>query len=328
MTLSREDIDGIVFIHNYQGAMDAGESHSLIAGLAEFTVKVRKPLAICVFTTDDELRLNRKAVNAPIFTDPREAVRVLARTRDHRQMQIQPFSKTRPGQMDGDRVRLELETASAGPMPPEKLASILSACGVPLVPWQLAESEKDTRRLALELGFPVVLKTAAPQVIHKSDAGGVVLDIADEEAAATAYLSLMRFGPRVLVQKMSDPGLEWLVGGRQDPTFGPVLVVGLGGIYVEVFRETSIRIAPVGYEEAQRMVEECRGSLLLRGVRGQPPLDRRALLDVIIRVSWLLTDYPEIRELDLNPVRVFHSGCLALDWRAVVAVCSYSFSDK
>ena len=121
----------------------------------------------------------------------------------------------------------------------------------------------------------------------------------------------------VLVQKMADPGLEWLVGGRQDPNFGPVLVLGLGGIYVEVFRETTIRIAPIGYEEARRMVAECRGSRLLGGVRGQPPLDERALLEVIVRVSWLLTDFPEIRELDLNPVRIFRSSCLALDWRAL-----------
>ena len=86
------------------------------------------------------------------------------------------------------------------------------------------------------LGFPVALKTAHPEVIHKSDAGGVVLGVADEKAAEAAYLSLKRLGPRVLVQKMSEPGLEWLVGGRQDPAFGPVLVVGLGGIYVEVFK--------------------------------------------------------------------------------------------
>jgi len=317
-TLSREDIDGIVFIHNYQGAMDTIESRNLVASLAGLIGKFLKPIGICVFTTGNELRLNRKAVAVPIFTDPREAVRSLARTRDFHKAQRLPFSKTRPDQLDQHRVRVELETASPGPIPPEKLASILAAYGIPLVPWQLAENENDAIHSGRSLGFPVVMKTAAPDVIHKSDAGGVVLDISDENAVRAAYMNLMHMGSRVLVQKMSKPGLEWLIGGRQDPNFGPVLVVGLGGIYVEIFRETSLRIGPIDHEEAHRMVEECRGSLLLRGVRGQPPLDRQALLDAIVRVSWLLTDFPQMRELDLNPVRIFDAGCLALDWRAVL----------
>ena len=317
MTLSREDIDGLIFIHNYQGDMDVAESRSLIASLGELSRNVQKPIGICVFTTDDELRLNRKAAKVPLFTDPKEAVRALARNRDYAQTRLAPFAQTRPEHMDRQRAGLELEVPSPGPLAPEKLASMLTAYGVPLVAWQLAESDREAMRHARSLGFPVALKTAQREVIHKSDAGGVVLEITDEQAAGAAYLNLKRLGPRVLVQKMSKPGLEWLVGGRQDPNFGPVVVVGLGGIYVEVFRETSIRVAPIDYEEAHRMVEECRGSLLLRGVRGQSPLDHVALLEVIVRVSWFLTDFPEIRELDLNPVRVFHAGCLALDWRAV-----------
>jgi len=319
MTLSREDIDGVIFIHNYQGDMNVDESRSLIASLGELIGKVGKPIGICVFTTDDELRFNRKAMRFPIFTDPREAVRALARNRDYGRAHSLPFAEGRPEGMDRNRVRQDLEARSPGPLPPENLASVLAAYGIPLVAWELAKNKKEALGHARCLGFPVALKTAHPEVIHKSDAGGVVLGVADEKAAEAAYLSLTRLGPRVLVQRMSDPGLEWLVGGRQDPTFGPVLVVGLGGIYVEVFKETAIRVAPIDYEEAHRMVDECRGSLLLRGVRGRLPLDRQALLEVIVRVSWLLNDFPEIRELDLNPMRVFHSGCLALDWRAELA---------
>ncbi len=320
--LSREDIDGVIFIHNYQGDMDVEASRSLIASLGELIGKIEKPIGICVFTTDDELRFNRKAMGVPIFTDPEEAVGALARNRDYGRVHPLPFAEGRPERMDRHRVRLELEAPSPGPLPPEKLASMLTAYGIPLVAWELANNENEALRQARYLGFPVVLKTAHPEVIHKSDAGGVVLGVADEKAVETGYRSLTRLGPRVLVQKMSDPGLEWLVGGRQDPNFGPVLVVGLGGIYVEVFKETALRVAPIDYEEANRMVDECRGALLLRGVRGQLPLDRQALLEVIIRVSWLLNDFPEIRELDLNPVRVFQAGCLALDWRAQLALGS------
>ena len=322
MTLAREDIDGLVFIHNYQEDLDPEGSHRLIASLAELLGSGRKPIGICVFTTDEELRLNQNANRVPLFTDPKEAVRSLARSRDHRQRQAGPFSETRPAQLDREGARRALGAAAAGPVPPKQLASILSGYGIPLVPWNLAENEGDAVHAARELGFPVVLKTASPEVIHKSDAGGVILDVADENAVRAAYRGLQRFGPRVLVQKMAEPGLEWLVGGRQDPNFGPVLVVGLGGIYVEVFQETVIRVAPIDYEEANRMVEECRGSLLLDGVRGQAPLERRSLLEVIVRVSWLLADHPRIQELDLNPLRIYTTGCLAVDWRAALVVGS------
>jgi acetyltransferase len=163
------------------------------------------------------------------------------------------------------------------------------------------------------------MKTAHPEVIHKSEAGGVILDISDEALARSAYQRLSRIGPSVLLQKTADPGVEWLIGGRQDEQFGPIVIAGLGGIYVEVFQETAIRVAPITAEEAERLVDECRGSNLLAGVRGQPPLDRRALVDVIVRLSWLLADFPEIMEIDLNPVRVFEKGCQALDWRILKA---------
>jgi acetyltransferase len=317
-TLAREDIDGIVFIHNYQGLPDTIESRNLIASLAELIRKSGKPISICVFTTGNELLRNRKAVRVPIFTDPLEAVRSLARTRDYHMAKPLPLSKTPPDHLNPHRVRLLLDGTLPGQIAPQQLASILAAYGISLVPWLPAENEREAVESTRNLGFPVVMKTAEPEVIHKSDAGGVFLDISDENGAKAAYAKLSRLGPRVLVQTMSRPGLEWLVGGRQDPNFGAVVVVGLGGIYVEVFRETSLRVGPIDYEEADRLVKECKGSLLLTGLRGQRPLDRQALLDVIVRVSWLLNDFPEIKDLDLNPVRVFDSGCVALDWRATL----------
>jgi acetate---CoA ligase (ADP-forming) len=322
ITLARADIDGLVFIHNYQEDLDAEGSHRLIANLAELVGAARKPIAISVFTSDEELRLNQKANRVPLFTDPKEAVRALSRSRDALKPRVRPFAQTRPPALDRERVRSELALAATGPVPPERLAAMLAAYGIPLVPWQVAKNEGDSVHAARALGFPVALKTAVPEVIHKSDAGGVALNLADEASVRTAYGDLQRLGARVVVQKMAASGLEWLVGGRQDPTFGPVLVVGLGGIYVEVFRETVLRIAPIDHDEAHRMVEECRGAPLLQGLRGQAPLDQQALVEVIVRVSWLLADCPEIRELDLNPVRIFPSGCLALDWRALLAVGS------
>jgi len=316
-TLARPDIDGLLFIFNYQGVFDSQSSRHLLAGVAELASRSDKPLAICVFTMQRELDTVKKMIKCPIFTDPREAIQALARGRDRHRLKPLSFSTKRPAGVDRDTARSVFAEAAAGPVAPAVVAALLSSYGILLVPWRQAESEADTVSAALKLGYPVVLKTAHPEVLHKSDADAVCLDLPDEASVRSAYQRVRQIGPSVLLQTMAESGLEWLIGGRQDAQFGPVVVAGLGGIYVEVFQETAIRIAPVTAQEAGRLVDECRGSTLLAGVRGKPPLDRRALIDTIVRVSWLLADFPEIQEIDLNPVRVFKKGCLALDWRVL-----------
>ena len=323
-TLSRDDIDGLLFVHNYQGVIDAEPSRSLITGFAEILADIKKPFAVCVFTTEAELRQNRHAAPFPIFGDPREAIRALARNRDFQPLARSPFADLRPKGCDGDRVRSLLtdNSPSHGPLAPDRLAEVLAAYGIPLVPWRVADDDDSAASGAAELGWPVVMKTANPQVVHKSDVGGVLLNLQDAFQVREAYRKLHAVGgSRVLVQKMADEGMEWFVGGRQDDCFGPVVVLGIGGIYVEIFHETGIRVAPIDYDEAGRLVDECRGAALLEGTRGQPALDREVLLDVVVRLSWLLHDCPEIQELDLNPLRVLPrgQGCLALDWRATTA---------
>jgi acyl-CoA synthetase (NDP forming) len=324
LTLARDDIDGLLFIHNYQAIMEAELSRGLIAGFAEIMATTRKPMAVCVFTTEDELRQNRRNTSFPIFTDPREALRALAHNRNWRQQTAGPFADEKPDDLNPDAVRelLAESPVTTGPLDPASLARILAAYGVPLVPWETADGAEVAVQAATRLGLPVVMKTANPDILHKSDVGGVVLDLQTEAEVRAAYHRLMHLGgPGVLLQKMTDAGLEWLVGGRQDVTFGPIVVVGMGGIYVEVLRETGIRVAPIDHQEAARLVDESRAAALLRGARGQPEMDREALLDVVVRVSWLLYDFPEIREMDLNPLRVLPRGrgCAALDWRATVA---------
>jgi acetyltransferase len=210
----------------------------------------------------------------------------------------------------------ELESCQAGPVAPERLASILSAYGIPLIPWKVAESEEDAMDAARTLGFPVVVKTAAPNIAHRTEAGGVRLDIRDENGVQSAWRDLSRLHPSVLIQKQAEPGMEWLIGGRRDSQFGPVIVAGPGGIFVEILGETSVRIAPLSSREAGSLLDDCRGSAVLAGVRGQQSLDRKALENLIEHLSWLLSDLPGIRELDLNPVIVHHQGCFVLDWKA------------
>jgi acetate---CoA ligase (ADP-forming) len=317
-TLERDDIDGLLFIHNYQGVFDAEESRKLVMSLGELIGTYGKPMAVCVFTRQSELEVNRKAVRFPIFTDPRDAVRALAWNREFHGRRPIALGSHRPQGVDGDRARVQLDECGDGPVPPSKLASILAAYGIPLVPWAHAVDEDGAVREARVLGYPLVMKTAQPEVIHKSDVGAVVMGIMEESAVREAYGRLAPLGTEVMLQRMAEPGLEWFVGGRQDPNFGPVVVTGAGGIYVEVLGETALRVGPVAEEEAQSMLDQLRGASLLSGIRGQAVLDRPGLTDLIVRVSWLLADLPEIQELDLNPVRIFSDRCLALDWRATL----------
>lgn len=316
-TMARPEIDGLLFIHNYQGIFDAEGSRQLVKSLKRIMHAAQKPIAVCVFTMEKELERNRKSAGYPIFTDPRDAVRALAWNRDFGATVRRLFASERPSGVDPDKARHALTSSAQGALAPDVLASLLTCYGIPTVPWAVAAHEDEAAAAASRLGYPVVMKTAAPHVLHKSDMGAVALDLADEAAVRKAYERLKTLGPDVLLQKMADPGMEWIVGGRRDNNFGPVVLVGLGGVYVEVFKETAMGIGPLDKDQARELVERCRGAALLRGVRGRTPLDEDALLETIVRLSWFLYDFPQIAELDMNPVRVYAHGCMALDWRAV-----------
>ncbi len=202
-------------------------------------------------------------------------------------------------------------------------AALLDRYGVPLVPWRLVTTLEAAVAAARELGYPVAMKAIAPALAHKSDAGGVVLDIGDDAGAGQAFAGLWALvgahrGEGVLVQPMIGDALEAFVGARRDPIFGPVVAVGLGGIYVEVLRDVAVRLAPVSAAEALAAVAGARWSPLLRGARGQPPRDLEALAGVVERVSRLSVDCA-FESLDLNPVMVLRegSGATVADFRIV-----------
>ncbi len=173
------------------------------------------------------------------------------------------------------------------------------------------------------------MKVMGEPFIHKSDMGGVLLNVGTEAEARDAYQRLATLIQQtdpgvdqhpVLVQKMVPGGHEVFVGGKQDPTFGPVVLAGLGGVYVEVFGDVALRVAPVASLEARKMFAEIRGSQLLQGVRGQPPADLESLIEIVQRISQLVCHLPQIQELDVNPLKVLPEGqgCLAVDCRIVL----------
>ncbi len=189
--------------------------------------------------------------------------------------------------------------------------------GLPVPSYGLATSEEGAVKLAQDIGFPVVLKVVSPDISHKSDVGGVVLELRTPEDVGKAYRSIVTNvsakapGSRivgVLVQGMVERDLEVIVGGIRDKVFGPVVMFGLGGIFVEVLRDVSLRITPITEYDAEEMLEEIKSASILRGYRGMPPRDRRAIVDIILKVGKLMDEVPEVTDIDLNPIMVFPEG--------------------
>jgi acyl-CoA synthetase (NDP forming) len=204
---------------------------------------------------------------------------------------------------------------------------VLKQAGISVVETKLATSRDEAVSTSQELGFPVVLKIASSDVVHKSDAGGVKLGLETAEQVGKAYDDIMaaikKAYPQakiqgVSVQKMARPGVEVIVGMSKDAQFGPVLMFGLGGVLVEILKDVSFRIVPLIKRDAAEMIRDIKGYPLLEGYRGQEPVDVANLEDMILKVSDFVEKYPEIKELDLNPVFAYKDGAVAVDARVVL----------
>lgn len=265
----------------------------------------------------------------PGYRFPESAVRALAAMYRHRQWLERPEGALLAEA--GDRERVAEILARARDESREKLSEtesleVLEAYGIPVAGYRLARSEEEAVQAADELGFPVVLKVVSPAVVHKSDVGGVVVGVEDAEAVREAFRRIQQEVPQragihpgeiqgVLVQQMQTGGRETIIGVVQDPSFGPLVMFGLGGVYVEVLRDVVFRVQPITDRDAQDMVESIRGTRLLDGVRGEPAADREAIALVLQRVSQLVGDHEAIEELDINPWLALPTSGVAADAR-------------
>lgn len=204
---------------------------------------------------------------------------------------------------------------------------LLKDAEVPSTMPALAASAEEATRLAKQAGFPVVMKIDSPDITHKSDVGGVKLNVKDEagvrEAWSAITASVKKAAPQakikgITVQKQARPGVEVIVGMTKDAQFGPVLMFGLGGVLVEVLKDVSFRIVPLAKRDAAQMVREIKGFPLLQGYRGSEPADVPYLENLLLRLSDFVDKHPEIKELDLNPVFAYKDGAVAVDARVVL----------
>jgi len=205
---------------------------------------------------------------------------------------------------------------------------ILAEAGIPIAGAQLAASREEAVAAARQIGLPVVLKIVSPDISHKSDVGGVKLNLGSEEEVAAAFDEIVAAARRaqpeatvlgVSVQKMARPGVEVIMGMTKDPQFGPVLMFGLGGVFVEVLKDVAFRIVPLEPRDARQMIRDIQGFPVLEGFRGQEPADLAALEDMLMRLSAFVEEHPEIQELDLNPIFAYKDGALAVDARIVLS---------
>jgi len=205
---------------------------------------------------------------------------------------------------------------------------LLEKYGMPVVRYGFARTPEEAREIAREIGLPVVLKVVSSDIIHKTDVGGVLLGLKTLEEVERGFNTIVENvkakAPNavvdgVLVQEMAPPGgLEVIVGAIRDPTFGHVLMFGLGGVFVEVLRDVTFRVIPITEEDAWEMIGEIKSSKVLEGYRGRPPRDRKAIVDILMALSKLLEENQQIEEVDLNPVMVYEKGARVVDVRIMV----------
>lgn len=264
----------------------------------------------------------------PRFTFPESAARALMRAALYSEWRARPQGRVPDFEVDGagarklvwDFLRAERE---GGWLPPETAGELLRRYGIPVVGGRVVRDAGEAAAVAESLGLPVVLKAASPNLVHKSDEGGVRLGLRSADEVRRAFTEMEeRLGPRMggaLVQPMVEDAVETIVGIVHDQAFGPLLLFGLGGVATELLLDRSFRILPLTDVDAHELVRSLRGTPLLFGYRGAPAADVAALEDLLLRVGRLAADRPEIRELDLNPVLVRSDGVLAVDVKIRVA---------
>ena len=199
--------------------------------------------------------------------------------------------------------------------------------GIPVTKFKLAISSEQAADFSAEIGYPVVLKIVSPNIIHKFDVGGVLVNLKDEDEVRKGYKQILTNVRKhnakaeivgVLVQEMAPDSTEVIVGSIKDPQFGPALMFGLGGVFVEVLKDVTFRIAPVTEEEACEMITEVKAYPLLKGYRNTPPADIKSIVKILLSTSRLITDHEEIKELDLNPILVYEKGAKTVDARIIL----------
>lgn len=326
-------VDGVLVILTPQAMTEIEATAAVIADVVQ---EVDIPILAC-FMGEARIEAGTDVLdrsNIPNFAFPERAALVYKAMSLYRNYRSEPLPEFETIDVDRGTVRAVIDKVIRDgrvTIGDAEAREILVAYGLQIPASHLATTAEEAVDVAGEMGYPVVLKVASPDILHKTDVGGVKVGLQNSEAVRDAFDLItyrsQRYLPEArlwgcLVQKMVPPGLEVLIGMNRDPQFGPLVTFGLGGIYVEILKDVAFRVAPFSRREAEGMIEEIRANALLDGVRGQPPTDKAALIDALMRIAQMVIDFPEIVELDINPFMLYSDGQggIAIDMRLILEV--------
>jgi acetate---CoA ligase (ADP-forming) len=332
-TLQLENVDGVVFLHTSLSETEHLKSRELLKRLMVLSKEFDKPVAYYISADAGEVNYLKQNYPFPIFTQVVETVRALEISHRH----CCGFKHGLPDEVDLPFIEnqsvveeiLHYAQSEKRDLLLSEAVLVLEHYGIPTAVSIAASTVEEAQTAADQIGYPVAIKVISEQISHKSDVGGVQLNLRNREAVSAAFDDMMgrlrQAYPEVepdgvLVQPMITGGWELILGGRQDRQFGPVVLVGLGGIFTEIFEEVAVRVAPISRQETLEMIRNLRGSQILEGARGHKRADIDAVVESVLRLAQLLMDHPEIREVDINPIKVFPEGvgCRALDARMIL----------
>jgi len=326
-----ENVDSIFSIYVPTSLVDPADVARAIGRVAG---SITKPIFTC-FIADETLVETRKILfenQLPMIVYPDEIGAMLGGMKNYVSWLNQKSTEYKIEQhIDKNRI-MELITNQNDTKTLGEAATrpLLAEYGIPIIKGALAKDIDEAVVLAKQFGFPVAIKLISADVFHKSDAGGVALNLQDEnelrKGLNTIQKNVQKNVPDAkidgfLIEKMADQGVDVIVGMKRDPNFGPVMMFGLGGIYVELFKDIEFGVLPLTNSDVMRMINNTQAGKLLKGFRGDPPADIDALVDSILRLSQLANDLPEIAEIEINPLRVHKNGkgVCALDARILLA---------
>ncbi|RJP76749.1 MAG: CoA-binding protein [Desulfobacteraceae bacterium] len=280
-----------------------------------------KPLAACL--TSPSLSEFKQAINVPIFNSPEESIRAMSMQMKYYRRKQEPKKEAAISWDANTEIARNWVRSGKGDYGEESL-EFLDAFGISTASSLVAGNEDQAVAAAEKTGYPVVMKVVSPDALHKSDVGGVMVGVADPDAVRQSFrkirdnLESFRPGARfegIRVQQMAADGYDLFIGGKQDDAFGPVVFFGMGGIFVELFKDTGNVICPATHEQVRKRLTRLKTFSLLKGMRGKPPGDVDMFVDTVVRVSHLLHQFPRIQEMDINPIRIFPKGGRVLDAR-------------
>ena len=316
--LQEKDVDGVAFVATFSSETDGSAVKEALKHADMLMRQHEKPVAFCMVTNKDQWFPMKEVAEIPTFTDVDEALKALAMSYEH-------FQNVKKRGNSRKKISFSRHVNTLKPLDPSGMVdspggfSLLREYGIAAAECALVKTPAEAVNKAKEIGYPVALKNASPSMLHKTEQGGVALNIksASELRKAMKIMNAESY----LLQEMAPGGVEVIVGGKRDREFGPVVLFGLGGIFVEVFKDTAIRVAPVDTGTAKEMIDGIKGSALLKGFRGGKSSDTDALAHVLVNASNLLMEHPEITSLDINPLIVLEKGkgCIAVDVKIQIA---------